>query len=58
VHYTRGGPWFEHMRNCEFADEWMLERNTLEDKDVSNKNSEHYTKKIRESEQLLTLTGL
>jgi hypothetical protein len=46
------------MRNCEFADEWMLERNTLEDKDVSNKNSEHYTKKIRESEQLLTLTGL
>ena len=23
VHYTRGGPWFEHMRNCGFADEWF-----------------------------------
>jgi hypothetical protein len=26
VHYTRGGPWFEHMRNCGFADEWLSER--------------------------------
>jgi hypothetical protein len=25
VHYTRGGPWFEHMKNCAFADEWAEE---------------------------------
>ena len=31
VHYTRGGPWFEHMRNCEFADEWRREHSCVTD---------------------------
>jgi hypothetical protein len=25
VHYTRGGPWFDHMRGCDFAAEWLEE---------------------------------
>ncbi len=25
VHYTRGGPWFENMRNCAYAQEWLDE---------------------------------
>ena len=25
VHYTRGGPWFEHMKNCSFSREWNRE---------------------------------
>jgi len=25
VHYTRGGPWFEEYRNCDYADEWRAE---------------------------------
>ena len=29
VHYTRGGPWFEHMRDCGFAREWLDEHSSL-----------------------------
>jgi hypothetical protein len=25
IHYTRGGPWFDHMRECDFAAEWLAE---------------------------------
>jgi len=25
IHYTRGGPWFEAWKNCEFADLWINE---------------------------------
>ena len=25
VHYTLGGPWFEHKRDCDFADLWITE---------------------------------
>ncbi len=25
IHYTRGGPWFEHMRDCAYAKEWLDE---------------------------------
>ncbi len=25
IHYTRGGPWFEHMKECDFAAEWLRE---------------------------------
>lgn len=25
IHYTRGGPWFEAWKNCEFADLWLKE---------------------------------
>ncbi len=25
VHYTRGGPWFSHMNDCGFAEEWRRE---------------------------------
>lgn len=26
IHYTTGGPWFEHMQDCPFAADWRLER--------------------------------
>jgi hypothetical protein len=29
VHYTRGGPWFEHMKSCAFAEEWINECSLL-----------------------------
>jgi hypothetical protein len=29
IHYTRGGPWFEDYRNCDFAEEWIDEWNHL-----------------------------
>ncbi len=25
IHYTRGGPWFDHMQDCDFAAEWTAE---------------------------------
>ena len=25
IHYTRGGPWFDAWKNCEFADLWLKE---------------------------------
>jgi hypothetical protein len=25
VHYTRGGPWFDHMKDCGYAQEWLRE---------------------------------
>lgn len=25
IHYTLGGPWFEHKRHCDFADLWLAE---------------------------------
>ena len=25
IHYTLGGPWFEHQRHCDFADLWLAE---------------------------------
>jgi len=31
VHYTRGGPWFEEYRNCDYADEWRKELKMLMD---------------------------
>jgi hypothetical protein len=29
VHYTRGGPYFEEFRDCEYAGEWRLERERM-----------------------------
>lgn len=29
IHYTRGGPWFENMKNCDFADLWIQEYRLL-----------------------------
>lgn len=29
VHYTLGGPWFEHKTNCDFADLWNDEHHKL-----------------------------
>lgn len=23
IHYTRGGPWFDHMKSCGFSEEWL-----------------------------------
>jgi len=25
IHYTRGGPWFEHMKDCDFSRLWLEE---------------------------------
>jgi len=25
IHYTRGGPWFDHMKDCDFAAQWLAE---------------------------------
>lgn len=29
VHYTLGGPYFEQYKDCEYADEWRLERDDM-----------------------------
>jgi hypothetical protein len=29
IHFTRGGPWFEHMAGCDFSKEWLNERACL-----------------------------
>jgi hypothetical protein len=29
VHYTLGGPYFDHYRTCEYADEWYAERDAM-----------------------------
>lgn len=29
VHYTLGGPYFSEYRDCEYAQEWFAERNTM-----------------------------
>ncbi len=29
VHYTRGGPWFEHMSCCGFSREWLDEKTQM-----------------------------
>jgi len=31
VHFTRGGPWFEHYKNVTYAELWQDERNRLGD---------------------------
>jgi len=32
IHYTRGGPWFENMRDCGFAKAWVDEKTRLTNK--------------------------
>lgn len=29
AHFTRGGPWFEPYRDCDYADEWRRERDSM-----------------------------
>lgn len=29
IHYTSGGPWFDHMQDCPFASEWLEERRLM-----------------------------
>jgi len=29
VHYTIGGPWFDPYRDCEYAEEWRRERESM-----------------------------
>lgn len=29
IHYTSGGPWFEHMQDCPYADVYRLERSLM-----------------------------
>jgi hypothetical protein len=29
AHFTRGGPWFEPFRDCDYADEWRRERDLM-----------------------------
>jgi hypothetical protein len=30
IHYTMGGPWFEHKRDCDFAELWLKEETQLQ----------------------------
>jgi hypothetical protein len=30
VHYTLGGPWFEHKKDCDFAEIWLKEETQLQ----------------------------
>lgn len=30
AHFTRGGPWFEPYRDCDYADEWRRERDSMQ----------------------------
>lgn len=46
IHYTRGGPWFGHMKNCDFASEWiaeskMMSANKIQSKTKGN-HANHY----------------
>ena len=29
IHYTLGGPWFEHRQDCEYAQAWITERDIM-----------------------------
>ena len=29
VHYTRGGPWFDEYRDCDYAESWLAERDKM-----------------------------
>lgn len=29
IHYTSGGPWFEHMQDCPYAQTWRVERDLM-----------------------------
>jgi hypothetical protein len=33
VHFTRGGPYFEDYRNCDYADEWFAEYEAMRSRD-------------------------
>jgi hypothetical protein len=36
VHYTSGGPWFDHKQGCDFADLWLSEKEQYQIKLKSN----------------------
>lgn len=36
VHYTSGGPWFDHKQDCDFADLWLSEKEQYQIKLKSN----------------------
>ena len=29
IHYTRGGPWFDKYKDCDYAAEWLAERELM-----------------------------
>jgi hypothetical protein len=29
IHYTSGGPWFDHHKDCDFAQAWLTERDNM-----------------------------
>jgi hypothetical protein len=29
IHYTSGGPWFDHCKDCDFAQAWLTERDNM-----------------------------
>lgn len=35
VHYTLGGPWFEHKMDCDFADLWLEEARNMKEREHS-----------------------
>ena len=36
VHYTSGGPWFDHKQDCDFADLWLSEKEQYQAKLKAN----------------------
>ncbi|KAM6555502.1 hypothetical protein CsatB_002521 [Cannabis sativa] len=49
VHYTRGGPWFEAWKHCEFADLWLNEM-----EDYLNKKNKDEKEEEKEKEPTQT----
>ena len=41
IHYTRGGPWFEHMRDCGFSREWEYEAQLIPRKGLTTEAVPH-----------------
>jgi len=41
VHYTLGGPWFEHKKDCDFEKEWTKEHMELQLVKNSSSKSHH-----------------
>jgi hypothetical protein len=42
IHYTRGGPWFEHMKNCDFANEWITESKKMSANKIQSKTKANH----------------
>lgn len=46
VHFTRGGPWFEQMRSCGFAEDWLRELERVKTLAASALTSTHFEARV------------